>query len=336
MALQSIGDLAQGFVLRQQGAHLARETARLTREVSTGRTTDTARHLSGNLVPLADVERALTLADAHRDVARIASVDAEIMQTALGRVAESGEALAQAALTADSVGGAIQSTVLAQGARAALSTMIGALNTTSAGRALFGGDLADRSPLADTDTLLQELRTVLTAAPDATTLRSELDAFFDAPGGGFSTVVYRGGQAPAAAFALGAGETVALRIHADDAALRGQIKQAAMLSLLDDPALALGHEDRAALVRDMGTGLLSGQDGVTRLRAQLGFAEERIAQARSRIDAEITSLGIARNDLVSVDIFESATALEQVQSQLEILYTITARTARLNLASFLS
>lgn len=336
MALQSIGDLAQGFVLRQQGAHLARETDRLTREVSTGRTADAARHLSGNLVPLADVERALTLADAHREVARIASVDAEIMQTALDRVEESGQTLAQAALTAVSATGAMQPTVLAQDARATLSTMIGALNTASAGRALFGGDLADRAPLADADTLLQELRAVLAAAPDAAAMQSELDAFFDAPGGGFSTMIYRGGQAPAAAFALGAGETVELRIRADDAALRGQIKQVAMLSLLDDPALALGNDDRTALARDMGTGLLSGQDGVTQLRAQLGFAEERIAQARSRTDAEITSLGIARNDLVSVDIFESATALEQVQSQLEILYTITARTARLNLASFLS
>jgi len=37
-----------------------------------------------------------------------------------------------------------------------------------------------------------------------------------------------------------------------------------------------------------------------------------------------------------VDIFESATALEQVQTQLETLYTITARTARLNLTNFLS
>src|SRR6056297_454354 len=36
---------------------------------------------------------------------------------------------------------------------------------------------------------------------------------------------------------------------------------------------------------------------------------------------------------LAVDIFESATALEQVQTQLETLYTITARTARLNLTN---
>jgi len=336
MALQSIGDLAQSFVLRQQGTHLARETDRLTREVTTGRASDTAKHLSGNLLPLADIERALTLANAHGDVARIASLDAEIMQTALGRVEESGETLGEAALAAVSASGAMQPAVLAQAARESLSAMMGALNTHSAGRALFGGDVTDQAPLSDAETLLQELRPLLAAAPDAAAVRDALDAFFDTPGGGFATNIYRGGQAAAAAHTLGAGETVELRIRADDAALRNQIKQAAMLSLLDDPAMVLDHEERAAFAREMGTGLLTEQDGVTRLRAQLGFAEERIAQAQARIDTEINGLGIARNDLLSVDIFESATALEQVQTQLETLYTITARSARLNLANFLS
>ena len=336
MTLQSIGDLAQSLVLRQQSAHLARETDRLTREVSTGQATDTARHLSGNLMPLSDIERALTLADAHRDVARVASVDAAMMQTSLARVEESGRALADSALAAVSASGAMQPSVLAQAARESLSAMMAALNTSSAGRALFGGDVTDQTPLADAETLLRELRPLLGAAADATAVRDAFDAFFDTPGGGFATDIYHGGQAAAAAHALGAGETVELRIRADEPALRDQIKQAAMLSLLDDQALALDNEERSTIARDMGAGLLTGQDGVTRLRAQLGFAEERIAQAQARIDSESTSLGVARNELLSVDIFESASALEEVQSQLEALYTITARTARLNLAAFLS
>jgi len=336
MALQSIGDLAQSLVLRRQGTVLARDIARLTGELASGRTADPARTLSGNLQPLADIEHALTLAGAHREVARIAAIDAQVMQTALARVEQSGGALAEAALTASGAGGAMQPGALARAAQAALSEMIGALNTGSAGRALFGGDHSDRPPLESADTLLQALRPVLATAPGAEALKDALDDFFGAPGGGFATLVYSGGQAAAATHALGAGETVSLRIRADEAALRGQIRHAAMLALLDDPALALGHEERARLAREMGTGLLAGQDGVTALRAKLGFAEERIAQARARIDAETTSLGIARNDLVSVDVFEAATALEEAQTRLETLYTVTARTARLNLASFLS
>jgi len=336
MALQSIGDLAQSLVIRRQGTQFVRDIDRLTREVSTGRAADTAKHLSGTLLPLADIERTLTLADAHRDVARIASVDAGIMQTALGRVQDSAGSLAEAALATGSAGGAMQPDVLAEKARGTLSTMIGALNSASAGRALFGGDITDRPPLDSAESLLAQLRSELVAAPDPASLRAALDTFFDTPGGGFATTIYQGGQETATGHALGAGETVALSIRADDTALRDQIKQAAMLALIDDPTLALSHDDRFTVARDMGTGILGGQDGLTRLRGQLGFAEERIAQAQSRIDAETTSLRIARNDLLSVDVSESATALEQVQTQLETLYTITARTARLNLANFLS
>ena len=143
MALQSIGDLAHNLVLRQQGTHLAREMDRLTRELSTGRATDTAKHLSGNLLPLADIERGLTLADAHRDVTRIAALDAGIMQAALGRVEDSGRALAETALVAASANGAMQPVVLAEAGRNALSSMMGALGARISDAVLMVSHCAD-------------------------------------------------------------------------------------------------------------------------------------------------------------------------------------------------
>ena len=85
-----------------------------------------------------------------------------------------------------------------------------------------------------------------------------------------------------------------------------------------------------------GAGLLSGQNQLTGIRANLGFAESRIDQSIARIEAGVASLSIARRDLVSVDPFETATELENVQFQLESIYTLTARTSRLTLLNFLS
>ena len=336
MALQSIGDLAQGFVLRKQGTELTRQMDRLTAEVSTGRAADIPKAVSGNLLPLADIERALSMAEVQRDTTRIAALDAGIMQTALSRVGDGADTLANAALMTTNGQGAADLGVLAQEAQGTLSDMIGSLNSTAAGRALFGGDASDRAPLAGADVLRDALRAELSAAPDAASVKAALDTFFDSPGGGFATAIYRGGTGETSPYALGAGEAVTLRIRGDDAALRDQLKQTAMLSLVADPALGLAEADRVALAREAGVALRTGQEGVVRLQSQLGFAEERIAQAESRIETEITSLGIARNDLLSVDVAESASALEQVQSQLELLYTITARSSRLNLANFLS
>jgi flagellar hook-associated protein 3 FlgL len=226
--------------------------------------------------------------------------------------------------------------LLATEARGALSAIIGALNGDSAGRTLFSGDRTDVAPLRSADALLAELRTALAAETDRAGIEAALDTFFDGPAGGFEREIYRGGAGAAAGVSLGAGETVALRIRADDPALRAQIKNTAMAALLDDDSLALSGAERRAMAGDLGQRLLAGQDGVIGLRAQLGSAEARIADAQGRLGAEQTSLAIARNDLVSVDVFASATALAAVQFQLEALYTVTARSARLNLAAFLS
>lgn len=335
MTLHSIGDRAQDFVLRRQSVSLAREMDRLTREVSTGQAADLAKHLSGHLAPFAEIERALVMAEAQSGTARLAATDAALMQIALERVQTEAQGLVGTALSVTSGAGATPS-LLATEARGALAAMIGALNGNSAGRALFSGDRSDVVPLAPADKLLSDLRAAFAPAPDRAGIEAALDAFFDTPGGGFETAIYRGGAGAAAGVSLGAGETVALRIRADDAALRAQLKNTAMAALIDDTGLALTEGDRQAMAGAFGQRLLSGQDGVIGLRAQLGSAEARIAEAQSRLGAEKTSLTIARNDLVGVDVFASATALEGVQFQLEALYTITARTARLNLAAFLS
>jgi flagellar hook-associated protein 3 FlgL len=46
-------------------------------------------------------------------------------------------------------------------------------------------------------------------------------------------------------------------------------------------------------------------------------------------------LEIARADLVAIDPFEAATRMEAAQTQLETLYSVTARLSRLSLVDFL-
>jgi flagellar hook-associated protein 3 FlgL len=336
MTLQSIGDMAQSFALRRQSVELNRQMDRLTQELSSGVASDIPRHLSGNLLQLADVERDLSVLDARRDVARTAATDADVMQTALDRVQTATGDLATDAVTAGYAAGGVQTSTVTTEARAALETIVGALNSDMAGRALFAGNTTDRAPLAGADVLLDALTNALSGAADATDIRSRLDTFFDAPAGDFATMLYQGGTDGLRPRDLGAGESVALDIRADDPALRDAMKQTALIAVLDEGSLGLSQQDRRDLIGTAGERLLGGQDNLTALRADLGFAEERIAQAESRISAGLSSLNIARNDLLSVDTPSTAVELEQVQSQLEMLYTLTARSARLSLVNFLS
>jgi len=322
MPLQSIGDMAQSFALRRQSVELNRQMDRLTQELSSGVASDIPRHLSGNLLQLADVERDLSVLDARRDVARLATTDAEVMQTSLDRV--------------QTTTGDLQISTVTTEARGALETITGALNSDVAGRALFAGNKTDTAPMASADVLLGALKSALSGATDTGDIRARLDTFFDDPAGGFATVVYKGGTDGLTPRDLGAGESVALDIRADDPALRDVMKQTALIAILDDASLGLSRQDRQELLGSAGEMLLNGQTSLTGLRADLGFAEERVSQAESRISAGLTSLNIARNDLISADMPSTAVELEQVQSQLETLYTLTARSARLSLVNFLS
>jgi len=139
MPLQSIGDMAQSFALRRQSVELNRQMDRLTQELSSGVASDIPRHLSGNLLQLADVERDLSVLDARRDVARVATTDAEVMQTSLDRVQATTGDLATNALSAGFTAGGVQISTVTNEARSALETITGALNSDVAGRALFAG-----------------------------------------------------------------------------------------------------------------------------------------------------------------------------------------------------
>ncbi len=336
MNLQTFGDMAQAFALRHQGTTLKQQMDLLTRELSSGRAADIPRHLSGNLLRFSQIEHDFAILGSHRTAAREAAVDASAMQTALGQVQTLSASLADSAITVGSAAGGAQVGTLAAEARNILGSMIGALNSSVAGRALFSGTQTDRAPLAPLATMLNDLRLAIQGANSPNAMRAALDAFFDTPGGGFETTIYQGGTTDLLPYALGAGESVALTIRGDDPALRGQMKQVALVALSDDPGVLLSEADRRDLVFGAGTALFTQQPGLTALRADLGFAEARIEQSASRISAEITSLQTARNDLVSVDAFETAGNLQQVQFQLETLYTLTARAARLSLVNFLS
>jgi len=336
MNLRSIGDMAQAFALNRQSVNLKQQMDRLTVELSSGQAADLTQHLSGNLRHLADVEHALVLQDSHRTAAREATVDAATMQSSLGFIQSLASDLANSAITVGFASGGVPLSTLSNEAKGTLGSIIGALNTDVAGRALFSGSATDSTSLAPADQVLDEVRTAIVGATSAAAVLSELDTFFDTPGGAFETSIYQGGSSDLSAYQLGDGESVALDIRADDPVLRNLIKQTVLAALVDDPGLALGTEDRQTLARSASEALLTQQDGLSALRADLGVAEARIDQSSTRIGAEITSLQIARNDLVSIDVFETAADLEQVQFQLETLYTLTARASRLNLVNFLS
>ncbi len=335
MSFHAIGDLAQFTTTRRHNANLQSQIGQLTQELSTGRTSDVTRKLNASLGHLGDVEHQIVLNSAYKTAATEASVQAGAMQTVLDLIQTQATDISGTAMLAENgMGGSALAAATAT-ARGGLDSIVAALNTGVAGRPVFGGTDLDSGPLISSDALMEAVLVAVSSASDVASVVGALDAFFDTPGGGFDTNVYVGGDQAFSAFQLGGGESVRLSIRADDDALKAVLKDAVMAALAGEPSLSLNHGERLSLLQNAGNSMLSSIDGVIRIRSDLGVAEARIDQSVARIGAERSSLSMARNELMSVDLFETATALEQAQLQLETIYTLTARTSRLNLVNFL-
>lgn len=334
MTLNSIGDLAQSHLLRRQNGDLKARMATLIEELSTGRAADISRHLSGSYSYLADIDRNLALLDGYETATSEAKVFTQSMQDALDGFQAVGSDLGAALIsTAGSNLPQVAETVSAR-AGEDLNIMLAKLNTNVAGRFLFAGVATDDRPLSTADTVLTALRTDLAGETTLIGIETRLDAWF-APGGAFDTTAYQGATVSLPPFSLGSGETVALDLRGDDPAIRTLLRNVAMAALATDPSLGLSHDLQKDMLLEAGKGLTFDHSGLTRIRADLGHAQARIEESAARIAAERSSFQIARTELLSVDPYETVTDLEDVQFQLESLYTITARLSRLTLTDYL-
>lgn len=335
MTMTSIGDLAQGMMLRTQGARLRQMQAVLSAELASGQVADVSARLGGDLSHLADIDRNLRQLEGYAVAMGEAKLLAGSAQAGLAVLQDAVLGLGNALLPVSGSSPAPLRNAAAEQAKTVLSVVVGALNGRAAGRSLFAGIATDSAALAPADTLLGELKAALAGSTgDGAAIAAAAAAWFDDPAG-FGASVYGGSDRSLAPVRIGAGTEVAPSLRADDPVFRDTLRHVALAALATDPDLGLDGAGQAVLLRGAGDGLLADDVRITGLRASLGFAESRIEEAETRNAAARTGLDYARAELLSADPFETASRLQEVQFHLESLYSVIVRAARLSLTSFL-
>lgn len=335
MTLTSIGDLSQSLMMRSRASDIKTRIATLTQELSTGRTADINGRLGGDFSLLADMDRNLARLESHALANTETRVFAGAMQAALTQVQDLVGNLGADIL---SVGAHASPSVLdgfSTRAAADLNGAVAALNGSNAGRSLFAGVSTGTAPIAGAAALMDALRSELTGLSTSHEILTAADAWFDDPAG-FRSAIYTGSDTDLAPFQVGPGRDVDLSIRADDPALKGALRDLAVAALASDPDLDLSASARSGLFDALGSRFLASQDSLVSVRADLGQAEARLEEAGIRNEASRFALSEARNTLLAADPYDTATLLEEAQSQLEMLYAVTVRSSRLTLASFMS
>lgn len=332
--MQSVGDMARSLVLRTNQAQLREKMDRLAIEVSTGVVLDSAKHLRGDLTGLQEIDRTLSKLDAYRVNTTEAKYTTGTMQSTLGEIQSRTQLLSETLISADLTPTAPLLASLSENAESTLDQVMNGLNRSLAGRSLFAGTATDRKAVAESEEMLDDLRTALAGLTTAADINAGLDSFFG-PGGGYETTTYEGSNSGLAAFQLSEADTAKVDIRATDPMFREVLKPLALAALAADNGLGLDLDVQVELLSQTGRDLLAAQQPLVDVRADLGTLEARIEDATARNSAETASLSLAKLDLIGTDQFETATNFESVRGQLESLYAITARSQRLSLAEYL-
>ena len=335
MMTSNVGDMAQAMQLRRQTATVKTDLNRLTLELSSGRKSDLQSALGGQFSPLAGLERSLELNSVYRVSNASAARFAEAQQTALEAIQGTVQSAGPEFLKIASTGEATQLDVTFKNAERQMEQVVAALNTRTGAQAVFAGAATDGPAMASVNDILSALGNALAGLTTPVAISAAADAWFDTPGGGFDTVAYQGSTVPLSGFDIAQGAREDLSLTAADPAIRDALKGFAVAALMGRGLLAGDQTGQRAVLADMGENQVATADKVTALRANIGYAQERIDTARVRSEAEVAGLEQARDALVGVDPYETALRLQEVQVQLEMIYAVTARVSSLSLASVL-
>ena len=228
MTMISFGDMARLFTGSRQTALLKERLNTLTQELSSGRPSDMAAKLGPDQRRAADLERKLALTDDYAAAAKDTAQWLSNMQINLKAVNDSRQRLTDNVMSLSPASPAAQLDTVAEDSRATFGQIVTALNGRYGGASLFSGTATDQSALAPAADMLAAIEVAVAGATTVADVKTAIDAWFDAPGGGFETMGYQGDTGAALTRTIDAGESLALGVRADDTAVRDILKAAAL------------------------------------------------------------------------------------------------------------
>ncbi len=328
-----VGDLASSLISRRSNGSLKTELVKLSQELGSGRVSDISASTKGNLAPLASIERSLVLNNAFSVSASQVNIKLNYQQAAISRLHDDVSQFGPQLLTASEGGRQSIEPIISQAAQLFHSAVSG-LSTNIGGVYVFSGVSADTAPLQSSTDLLSALRSSVTGITTAEGFFQQVDDWFTSAGG-FGTVGYTGGPAGISGTQIGESDEIRLPLTANTEEIRNALRDLAVVALMGAGDFLGPDAEYLELGQKVGAASVESADGLVQTEAQIGLLQQRVEQITAQSAAQRVSLTLAKNELSVADPFETATKLEEVQFQLESLYLVTAKTARLSLTEYL-
>lgn len=328
-------DLARLQRLQRQATETRARMDTAGQEMSSGETADRYAATGGNLSRLISLDRALARNAAYASTISLTELRLDTMQSTITGIADAASKLTVSLNETVPKGDVASAQRLAKQARGDLADTLARLNVEVAGQSIFAGTATDRAAVGPADGILAELDALAAGSATAADAMAAIDAYFAKPSGGFHSTGYLGSTTGLAAADIGEGERLDYAVTATDDRILAVLKAEAKAAVVGGGAFAASNEDRLALLSAAGAELVAAKEGAQRLSYDIGFDQQALETAKASRTAETNTMSLARGHMIEADIETATTSYQALETQLDAIFTVTARLANLRFSDYL-
>lgn len=331
-----------GFPAQPRQASLARIIADLRSRgddarvaAVTGRFADVTEVRNGRVNEMMQLQKSINDLNEYAQAIALSEARADTMQRSMSAINDVSQNLSDTVATLLTNGTDDNFENVAIQARQDLGSVVAAMNVDFAGRTLFAGDEAGGSAIVDAETIYSNSVPILEAQPTAGTAYAALRADFMATGGLFDTTFYLGGVGDAPVTEVAPGERINYTVKANETPMREVLLNVTIMAAAYDTTNAIPIGERRELIEQAADGLRNAIAQVVSVKSRLGSAEGRIASIKARNIASEAAFSLQFNELAAADDYSAALELNELDGQLEVAFSTTARLSNLSLINYL-
>lgn len=335
MSFNSVGDLASNVMLNQASTRVKRSLMQLSQELTTGVTSDVRSTLRNDLTHQMDWEHRLLANSVQDKTLSEALVKIQAKQSVLGSINDTIVSFANSVETIGS-GSAVASTnVLSKNAKTLLEQVVSQLNMRAAGQTLFAGTDTDLVSMASVEDIMTSVKASIGPVATVDDVVQGVKDWMNDPVAGYQAIAYLGSMDDPSPIRLTSNRTISETSKADHEALQAVVENLILATLSSDETFAPSEIIQLDLLQTSSNGLRSADASLIELRASLGFVEAELERQKVKTSAETSTLEQLRANVLGIDEYEVASKLQETELQLEKIYAMTARSARMSLLEYL-
>ncbi|PHR57704.1 MAG: hypothetical protein COA43_11875 [Robiginitomaculum sp.] len=335
MLLSGFPDLLSFNRQTRQNSDIKARLEITSQEAVTGFRADPTAAMNGDIGGALLLQKALDDIEQDKRINTITSSRLGLMGSILTSARSAISDVGTQGLIAVATGNSFALDAAADTAEANLRNVFSLFNSAQGSRKLFAGEATDTLPLTSVDTLLTDIRAIISGSPTPASVESALETYFNDPSGGFATNIYQGGDKNAAPSILADGSRIEFTIRADNQAIKDTLRGLALLTLTRESGHDITSPEYEALYSQGTTLVEKGKSNMIKLESEIGISESLIEKIDTHQRSEKLVLSTAITGLIGRDQYEAATELQLLEAQLEASYLITSRLSNLSLLNFI-